>query len=129
MSISFLKFGKVLSIISSYQPSAILSLSSPSAIIYGLVLLTHSSDGKESACNAGDRFNPRVGKMPWRREWQPTAVFLPGQFHGQRSLAGYSPWGSKTWDTTKQLTLSFFPLDGIITVLDSLHFSSFFFLL
>ena len=49
MSISFLKFGKVLSIISSYQPFAILSLSSPSAIIYGLVLLTHSSDGKESA--------------------------------------------------------------------------------
>jgi len=32
------------------------------------------------------------GKIPWRREWQPTPVFLPGEFHGQRSLAGYSPW-------------------------------------
>ena len=30
---------------------------------------------------------------PWRREWQPTLVFLPGEFHGQRSLVGYSPWG------------------------------------
>ena len=36
-------------------------------------------------------FNPWVGKMPWRREWQPTPVFLPGEFHGQGSLAGYSP--------------------------------------
>ena len=33
--------------------------------------------------------------MPWRRKWQPTPVFLPGEFHGQRSLAGYSPWGHK----------------------------------
>ena len=36
----------------------------------------------------------------WRREWQPTPVFLPGEFHGQRSLAGYSPWGCKESDTT-----------------------------
>ena len=34
-------------------------------------------------------------KIPWRRKWQPTPVFLPGEFHGQRSLAGYSPWGCK----------------------------------
>ena len=40
-------------------------------------------------------FNPWVGKIPWRREWQPTPVFLPGKFHGQRSLAGYSPQGPK----------------------------------
>ena len=33
---------------------------------------------------------PWVGKIPWRREWQPTPVFLPGEFQGQRSLAGYS---------------------------------------
>ena len=38
------------------------------------------------------RFDPWVGKIPWRREWQPTPVLLPGEFHGQRSLAGYSPW-------------------------------------
>ena len=55
------------------------------------------SDGKESTCNAGDL----VGKIPWRREWQPTPVFLPGEFHGQRSLAGYSPRGHKESDTTE----------------------------
>ena len=57
-------------------------------------------------------FDPWVGKIPWRRNWQPTAVFLPGEFHGQRSLAGYSSWGGKELDTTKQLTLSLsFPKD------------------
>jgi len=40
-------------------------------------------------------FNPRVEKIPWRREWQPTPVFLPGESHGQRRLMGYSPWGHK----------------------------------
>ena len=40
-----------------------------------------------------------VGKIPWRRKWQPTPIFLPGEFHAQRSLAGYNPWGrqSRTW--------------------------------
>ena len=38
-------------------------------------------------------------KIPWRREWQPTPVFLPGKFHGHRSLVGYSPWGHKESDT------------------------------
>ena len=43
---------------------------------------------------------------PWGpREWQPTPVFLPGEFHGQRSLAGYSPWGQKELDTTERLSL------------------------
>ena len=46
------------------------------------------------------RFDPWVGKNPWRRKWQPTPVFLPGESHGQRSLAGYSPWGRKESDTT-----------------------------
>ena len=49
------------------------------------------------------RFDPWVGKIPWRRKWQPTPVFLLGKFHGQRSLAGYSPWGCKESDTTEQL--------------------------
>ena len=40
-------------------------------------------------------FDPWVGKIPWRREWLPTPVFLPGKFHGQRSLASYSPWESR----------------------------------
>ena len=55
------------------------------------------------ACNA--EFNPRVGKTPWRRKWQPTPVFLPEEFHGQRSLIGYSPWGHKESDMTQHLTL------------------------
>ena len=41
------------------------------------------------------RFDPWVRKIPWKREWQSTTVFLPGGFHGQSSLAGYSPWGHK----------------------------------
>ena len=46
----------------------------------------------------GCRFDPWVGKIPWRRSWQPTPIFLPGRSHGQRSLAGYSPWGHKELD-------------------------------
>ena len=42
-----------------------------------------------------------IGKIPWRKEWQPTPIFLPGEFHGQRSLAGYSPWGRKELDMTE----------------------------
>ena len=46
-------------------------------------------------------------KTPWRRKWQPTPVFLPGNFHGQRSLVGYSPWGHKESDTTEQFHFHF----------------------
>ena len=46
-------------------------------------------------------FNPRVGKIPWRRQWQPTPVLLPGKSRGQRSLAGYSPWGCYESDMTE----------------------------
>ena len=64
------------------------------------------SDGKESACNAGrPGFDPWVRKIPWRREWLPTPISLPGEFPGQRSLVGYSPWRGKQSDTTEQLTL------------------------
>ena len=48
-------------------------------------------------------FDPWVGKIPWRRKWQPTAVLLPGKIPGWRSLAGYSPWGRTESDTTEQL--------------------------
>ena len=48
-------------------------------------------------------FNPWVGKIPWRRKWQPPPVFLPGESHGQRSLEGYSPWGHKESDTAERL--------------------------
>ena len=40
-----------------------------------------------------------VRKMPWRKEWLPIPVFLPGEFHGQRRLVSYSPWGHKESDT------------------------------
>ena len=39
------------------------------------------------------RLDPWIGKVPWRRDWQPTPVFLPGKSHGQRRLAVYIPWG------------------------------------
>ena len=52
-------------------------------------------------------FDPWVRRIPWRREWLPTPVFLPGESHGQRSLAGCSPWGPKESDMTEQLTLVF----------------------
>jgi len=49
---------------------------------------------------------PWVEKIPWKREWQPTPIFLPGEFLGQRSLAGYNPWSHKESDTTEKLTFS-----------------------
>ena len=70
------------------------------------------SDGKESACMqetwaqrlGRPVFNPWVRKIPWKREWQATPVFFPGKFHRQRSLAGYSPWGSKESDIAEQFS-------------------------
>ena len=47
--------------------------------------------------------DPWVGKIPWRRTWEPTPVFLPGEPHGRRSLVGYSPWGRKELDTSEWL--------------------------
>ena len=61
------------------------------------------SDGKESACNAGDPgFDLCVGKIPWRQEWQPTPVFLPRKFQGQRNLAAaiHRVAKSQTWLST-----------------------------
>ena len=52
--------------------------------------------GKEYTCQCRRHgFDPWSMKIPWRRKWQPTSAFLPGKFHGQRSLVGYSPWGRK----------------------------------
>ena len=68
------------------------------------------SDSKASPYNAGDSDSiPWVGKIPWRREQLTTPVFLPGEFHGQRNLVGYSPWGRTELDTTEQLSLSLPP--------------------
>ena len=60
-----------------------------------------SSDGKESVCNAGDPGSvPGPGRSPWERERLPAPALLPGKLHGQRNLAGYSPWGYKQLDKT-----------------------------
>ena len=68
------------------------------------------SDSKESAYNSGDpaEFSPWAGKILWRREWLPTPVLLPGEFYGQRSLAGWlqSHGVAKSW--TERLTLTYF---------------------
>ena len=50
---------------------------------------------KNPAANAGDGFDPWVRNIFWRKEWPPTPLFLPEKSHGQRSLAGYGPWGHK----------------------------------
>ena len=63
---------------------------------------------KQPTCHFGRRqrhgFDPRVGKIPWRRKWQPTPVALSGKSHGQRRLVGYSPWGCRELDMTEQLS-------------------------
>ena len=63
-----------------------------------------SSNGKESACSVG-ALGLIPGKIPWRRAWNLTLAFCPGEFHGQRSLVGYSPRSLKETDMAEQLTL------------------------
>ena len=74
------------------------------------VWLPRWCSGIESACQHR-RFRRYlvhlwVRKIPWGRKWQPILIFVPGKFHGQKSLAGYSPWGYKESDTTEWLSLS-----------------------
>ena len=68
------------------------------------------SDGKESTCNAGDPGSiPASGKIPWRSKWKLTPVFLPREFHGERSLVGCSPWSGKESHRSKWITHSRLP--------------------
>ena len=66
---------------------------------------------KKLPANAGDTrdggFNPCVEKIPWRRKWQPTPVFLPGESHEQSSLVGYSPRVAKSWTRPSDFTSIF----------------------
>ena len=66
------------------------------------------ASGKEPACQCRRlkrcEFGPWVKKIPWRRAWQPTPVFLAGESHGQKSPMGYSPGGRKESDTTEGLS-------------------------
>ena len=79
------------------------------------------------------RFDPWVREIPWRRAWQPTPVFMPGESHGPRSLAGYSPWGRKESDTTERLTHNaksapiinaVYKIQKVLVNLDPAHVSS-----
>ena len=68
-----------------------------------VVLVVKKKKKKNPPANAGDIRNVGYygGEIPWRRAWQPTPVFLPGESHGQRSLASYSPWSHKESDITE----------------------------
>ena len=87
----------VLSFVNSCNPLLLSFINSCNSLVSAF---PDGSDGKESVCNAGD-----PGKIPWRREWLPPPVFLLGEPHGQRSLAGCSLWSRKELDTTEHLTL------------------------
>ena len=66
-----------------------------------------SPSGKEPPCqyrrHEGCRFDPWLRKIPWRRKWQPTLVFLPEKFHGKKRPVSYSPWGRREWLSTQPL--------------------------
>ena len=96
--------------------------------------------GEESACPcrrcSRQGFDPWVGEMPWSRQWQPTPVFLPGKFCGQRSWMGYSPWGCKDMTEHKcwqvlhfyKISLNFLykastPKVGLVCLFISDHYS------
>ena len=87
MSCYFLVYSKVIQLYTHTHTHTLTNMDFPG-----------DSVGKESACNVGD---PWVGKIPWRRAWQPTPVFLPGESHRQKSLAGYGLWCPKESDTTE----------------------------
>ena len=78
------------------------------SLFFVLILLKYGLprwlSGKEPTCQCRrhrrPEFDPWVGKIPWRKKWQPTPVFVPGESRSQRSLVGYSPWGHKELDTT-----------------------------
>ena len=64
------------------------------------------------------RFNPWVKKIPWSRKWQPTPVFLPGKFYGQRSRAGYSSQGCTESDMTEQVSTHTWKLPRVLLNLE-----------
>ena len=73
-------------------------------------MLLRRPSGKAFACQCRRRrFDPCVRKIPERRKWQPTPVFSPGEFHGQRSPADCGPWGCKESDTTEHSCVQYTP--------------------
>ena len=74
--------------------------------VSALSSISSGASGEERTCRCRrQELDPWARKVPWKRDWQPTPVLLPGEAHGQRSLAGYSPWGRKESDTTQQLRI------------------------
>ena len=75
-------------------------------------------DGWLAGCqcrrNERCRFDPWVGKIPYRRKWQPTLVFFPEEFHGQRILVGCSSWGGKESDRTAQSSLRLTSIESVM---------------
>ena len=94
----------VYSISATFLWGKILSCHNNWLSVYGIYHVPDGISGNGPTCQCSRhkrlRFDPWVGKSPWSRKRQPTPVFLPGQFHGERSLAGYSPWGHKESNTT-----------------------------
>ena len=78
---------------------------------------------KNPPANAGNTRDagliPGLGKIPWRRTWQPTPVFFPGRSHEQRSLADYSPWGRKESDPTENLLKTWHSLVSVSKFIQS----------
>ena len=89
-----------------------ISLNAKSQCLINLIIINGfpgGTSGKVSTCQSRRhkkcRFCPWVGKISWKRKKQPTPVFLPGKCQGQRSWAGYCPWGHEESDMTKQLSM------------------------
>ena len=96
--------------VTSLQPSSLPILSNVALLTWlviphsiNLLITSGGSMVKEPAYQCR-RLSGDAGLIPWRRTWQPTPVFLPGKSRGQRSLAGYSPWGCKESNMTEQLS-------------------------
>ena len=103
------KLGKVV----YCHPANLTYIQSTSSEMLGWMKLMLKSRLPEEICGANDKesdcqcrkhkrwgFRHWIGKIPWRRSWQPTPVLLPGKLNGQRRLAGYSPWSQKESDMT-----------------------------
>ena len=86
------------------QPSLIQDLRDSPQTVWTSLLAQRQRIHLQCKSQRRQRLDPWVRKIPWRRAWKPTTVFLPGESHGQRSLAGYGPWGRKESDMTEWLT-------------------------
>ena len=109
-----IKFDKKRWFIATFQAYLLIEFKVESLLWMILSLISHiclsiSLCGyKEPACQCRRHkrpwYDPWVGKIPWRRAWHPTPVFLPGESHGQRSLVGFRPWVAKSWAWLRPLS-------------------------